>query len=255
MTETSAAAGELRPAWANFDHVEAGIRRRVSLEDPSVKKYLDDLLVRIASHRAVEHPFLNHYRDRALTREQERHLYAECYYFFRYLPFYITGMAMKTRDEAILREIILNVADEVGSEKTHSTLFENFLASINIDLDFIRDYQPLDVTIELNERIRHLYTECAIEKSLGALYADETMSSIMVSKLNDGLRNQGYDERTRHFWTLHIDVEVGHSNSVFNAIAPYVHSAETRQEFEAGTYDFLAHVERYWDGVQNLVGL
>ncbi|CAO5250531.1 iron-containing redox enzyme family protein [Frankia sp. AgKG'84/4] len=255
MTEVSREAREARPTWASFDHVEAGVRRRVSVDDPSIKTYLDDLLVRIADHRAVEHPFLNRYRTTTLTPEQERHLYAECYYFFRHLPFYITGMAMKTRDETILRAIVLNAADEVTSEQTHSALFEEFLASLGIDMEFIRGYQPLDVTVELNERIRHLYTEGSIEKSLGALYADETMSSIMVSKINDGLQNQGYDARTRHFWTIHIDVEVGHSNSVFNASAPYVHSADTRREFEAGTFDFLAHVERYWDGVQKLVGL
>jgi pyrroloquinoline-quinone synthase len=48
---------------------------------------------------------------------------------------------------------------------------------------------------------------------------------------------------------------VGHSNSVFNAIAPYVHSPATRAEFEAGAYEFLGLVEDYWDGVQRLVGL
>ena len=54
----------------------------------------------------------------------------------------------------------------------------------------------------------------------------------MVSKLNDGLINQGYDDDVRHFWLLHIKIEVGHSNSIFNAISPYVKSGEARREFE-----------------------
>jgi len=255
MTELNAPPSATTPVWEHFDHVESGIRRRIAVADPAVKDYLDRMLARIAAHRGVEHPLLNAYRTTALDPRQESHMYSECYYFFRYLPFYITGMAIKTRDEMILREIILNVADEVGSDPTHSTLFAGFLARIGLDKDHLSHYQPLDVTGRLNDGIRRLYTESSIHKALGALYADETMSSIMVSKINDGLRNQGYDEDLRHFWQLHIDLEVGHSNSVFNAIAPYVESAAARAEFEEGAFEFLGLVERYWDGVQQLVGL
>ncbi|MFI6207972.1 4-chloro-allylglycine synthase BesC [Streptomyces sp. NPDC051041] len=253
MTETNT----VRPGgavWDHFDNVEAGIRRRIAVADPSVKAYLDGLLVRITEHRAVEHPLLNAYRTTAFDPRQERLFYSECHHFFRHLPFYITGIALKTRDEMILREIILNVADEVGSDPTHSTLFADFLARLGIEQDHLERYEPLEVTRQLNDGIRRLYTESSIHTALGALYADETMSSVMVSKIDDGLRNQGYDERIRHFWRLHIDVEVGHSNSVFNAIAPYVGSADTRREFEEGAFAFLDLVERYWDGVRRLVG-
>ncbi|GAA1928125.1 4-chloro-allylglycine synthase BesC [Streptantibioticus ferralitis] len=254
MTETNA----LHPAtaaWDHFDNVETGVRRRIAVADPSVKAYLDGLLVRISEHRAVEHPLLNVYRTTPFDPRQERLFYSECHYFFRHLPFYITGMAMMTRDEMILREIVLNVADEIGTDPTHSTLFAGFLARLGIDQEHLDRYEPLEVTQQLNDGIRRLYTESSIYTALGALYADETMSSIMVSKINDGLHNQGYDEKTRHFWKLHVDVEVGHSNSVFNAIAPYVGSATTRQEFEEGSSEFLELVERYWDGVQQLVGV
>jgi pyrroloquinoline quinone (PQQ) biosynthesis protein C len=238
-----------------FDDAGPGIRRRIAVDDPDVKAYLDGMLERISSHRGVEHPFLNAYRTQRLTPEQERRLFCECFYFFRYLPFYITGMAIKTRDEMILREIVLNVVDEVGEDPTHSTIYADFLRRIGISAEDVEQYEPLDVTLRLNDGIRRLYTETPIAEALGALYADETMSSIMVSKLNDGLANQGYDEDVRHFWLLHIAVEVGHSNSVFNAIAPYVTSAETRAQFETGAFEFLGLVEDYWDGVQQVVGI
>lgn len=254
MTD-SAVEAQRRPAWQAFEDVEPGVRRRIAVADPTIKEYLDGMLDRIASHRGVEHPFLNRYRTTKLTPDQERKLFCECFYFFRYLPFYITGMAMKTRDELILREIVLNVVDEVGEDPTHSTIFRNFLGTIGIDDDVIQAYQPLDVTMQLNDGIRRLYTETPISKALGALYADETMSSIMVGKLNDGLANQGYDTETRRFWMMHVTLEKGHSNSVFNAIAPYVGSDETRREFEEGAFEFLGLVERYWDGVGELVGL
>lgn len=238
-----------------FDNVDPGIRRRIAVQDPEIKTYLDTTLTRIAEHRGVEHPYLNTYRTHALTPEQERLMFSETYYFFRYLPFYITGIAVKTRDELILREIILNVHDEVGADPTHSSLFADFLSRIGLEKDYLERYEPLQVTKQLNDGIRHLYIDTPLHKSLGALYADETMSSIMVSKINDGLTNQGYDADLRHFWKLHVDLEVGHSNSVFNAMAPYVESTQARAQFEEGAFEFLELVEHYWDGVQQLVGL
>ncbi|MCL1078668.1 iron-containing redox enzyme family protein [Parashewanella spongiae] len=237
-----------------FDKAGIGIRQRKEIA-LSTKSYLDNILAQIAKNRAVEHPFLNHYRTHMLTKSQERRLYCECFYFFRYLPFYIAGMANNTTDERILREISFNVTDEVGRDPTHSTLYRQFMEDIDISYENIENYKPLDVTLRLNQGIRKLYTDSPIICSLGALYADETMSTIMVGKLNDGLINQGYDESVRHFWQLHINLEVGHSNSIFNAVAPYVDSDEYkyRQEFELGVYEFLQLVEDFWDGVGELI--
>jgi pyrroloquinoline-quinone synthase len=237
-----------------FEEVEAPkIRQRVKVDDLEAKNYLDSQIEFILSHRAVEHPFLNYYRENRLTKEKEKKLYLECFYFFQNLPFYITGMALHTRDENILREIILNVIDEVGGQVTHSTIYRNFLHQIGITDQEIEDYKCLPTTTALNQGIMKLYTEPPIEKCLGALYADETMSATMVSKLNDGLKNQGYEQKIRNFWLIHIDVEVGHSNNVFNAIFPYIIEQPNKELFETGMNKFLALVEAYWDGIDSLI--
>ena len=237
-----------------FDEVEdPKIRQRVKMDNLKAKSYLDEQIEFIISHRAVEHPFLNYYRENKLTKEQEKKLYLECFYFFEYLPFYITGMALLTRDENILREVILNVIDEVGGEVTHSKIYRDFLYQIGITDEEIENYKCLPTTTNLNQGIMKLYSEPPIEKCLGALYADETMSSTMVSKLNDGLKNQGYDKKVRSFWLIHINVEVGHSNNVFNAISPYISEQISKESFEIGMNKFLDLVEDYWDGVDSLL--
>ena len=237
-----------------FDEVEdPKIRQRVKTDNLKAKSYLDEQIEFIISHRAVEHPFLNYYRENKLTKEQEKKLYLECFYFFEYLPFYITGMALLTRDENILREVILNVIDEVGGEVTHSKIYRDFLYQIGITDEEIENYKCLPTTTNLNQGIMKLYSEPPIEKCLGSLYADETMSSTMVSKLNDGLKNQGYDKKVRSFWLIHINVEVGHSNNVFNAISPYISKQISKESFEIGMNKFLDLVEDYWDGVDSLL--
>lgn len=238
----------------SFEEIkDHNIRKRVKLEDQEVKEYLDNQIEYILAHRAVEHPFLNYYKKNKLTKEQEKKLYLECFYFFQNLPFYITGMSLHTRDEKILREIILNVIDEVGGEVTHSRIYRDFLHKIGITDEDITNYKCLPTTTALNQGIMRLYTEPPIEKCLGALYADETMSATMVSKLNDGLKNQGYDKQVRSFWILHINLEIGHSNNVFNAISPYISEQSTRKLFETGMNKFLDLVETYWDGVDVLL--
>lgn len=241
-----------------FDETQSpDVRQRFLIADQEAKRYLDSLIERILAHRAVEHPFLSRYAQNGLDKEGERKLFSECFYFFRWLPFYIAGMANATRDELIMRELLLNVQDEVGDGKTklvtHSTIFNQFLRNIGISPEDIEAYRPLETTTALNDGIRKLYTESHIMKALGALYADETMSATMVSKLNDGLKFQGYDEQIRHFWTLHMEAEVGHSNSVFNAIYPYINDPGNRSLFETGLAEFLSLLEAYWDGVERIV--
>lgn len=231
------------------------IRKRIDTSaDRGTKAYLDSLLEAIVKSRAVQHPFLQWYRVNRLTPEQERVVFLECFHFFRYLPFYIAAMARNTRDESILREIVMNVFDEVCGTVTHSRLYVAFLEKLGITQDEALAYKPLRVTTRLNDGIRDLYCEPPLESALGALYADETMSAIMVSKLDDGLANQGHDAATRHFWTLHRDVEIGHSNSVFNAIFPHATDADTKAKFERGLWAFLGLVEDYWDGVATKIG-
>lgn len=229
------------------------VRKRMTFDEDDTREYLNSLIESILANRAVEHPFLNWYTTHRLTKNQERKLFLECFYFFQYLPFYIAGMAMNTRSYAVLRELIFNVYDEVGGDVLHSTLYRQFLNRIGISDDDIAGYKCLPTTTALNEGIKKLYTEMPIAKSLGALYADETMSAIMTGKLGEGLKNQGYDDHVRYFWLLHTEVEVGHSNSVFNAIFPYMKEENTKEQFEEGLTEFLNLVEAYWDGVEVLL--
>src|SRR4051812_15717421 len=114
---------------STFENVGGDVRKRIYVQESDTKEYLDGLLEGILSSRAVEHPFLEWYQNNPLTPEQERTLFSECYYWFKELPFYIAGMSTLTRDARILKELMLNVLDEVGGEKTHAEIYLEFLAN------------------------------------------------------------------------------------------------------------------------------
>lgn len=229
------------------------VRQRLDVSDAEVKQYLNEKMQYILHHRAVEHPLLNYYRKNKFTKEQEKKFYLECWYYFQYEPFYITSMAVNTRDYNILREVILNVVDEVGGKVTHETLFRQQINALLISDQEIDNYQCLPTTTAINTGAMKLYGEPPIEKALGALYADETMSAVLATQLNDGLENQGYDKHVRKHWLMHLSVEIGHSNNAFNAIAPYVSNRQGRELFETGINTYLELLEAYWDGVDSIV--
>ncbi len=218
-----------------------------------VSAYLNAKMAEIAASRAVEHPFLNWYADNPLTREQEKILFSECFYWFRQLPFYIASMSTITRDPKIFREIMFNVADEMCGPKTHAQIYREFLAGIGISHADVLAYHPSAETIALDKGVERLYSTAPIEKALGALFFDEVMSAIMVEKVARGLLNQGYDEGKAHFWILHIELEKGHSDSVNNAIFPHAGELQTRLVFEEGLYELMALVEAFWDRVDTMI--
>ena len=124
---------------------------------------------------------------------------------------------------------------------------------MDISTEDILSYIPLDSSIALNEGIKHIYNTPPLEVALGAIFADETQSAVMCSKYNEGLKFQGHSKKTRFFWELHIEAEIGHSNSIYNILANYVKTSEGREKFEKGMDYYLNLMEKFWDNIEQLV--
>lgn len=230
----------------------AYVNRAVTLE-VNLESFMDEKVVQILKHRGLEHPFLNRYAENGLPPDKSRILYLETNYYFQYLPFYVCGISAITRDEDILRTITFNAGDELGKVRSHSDLYREFLNKKGISDKEIKQYVCLPSTTALNNGIHHLYSNLPIQKALGALFADETMSAAMVVKYNNGLIQEGLTEKERLFWTIHIRVEVGHSNAVFNVIKKYLNTEEDKKLFNEGINQYMYLMERYWDGIANLM--
>lgn len=231
--------------------MDQDIRQKMDIGDQAIVSYINSWEKYIVAHRGICHPFLDKYAFEGLGFDENATLFTEFYYFIRYLPFYIAGMAMRTRDERILREIVINVAEEVGErDKTpHLDIYRRFLEALGVEGVYIDQYTCLQSTLDLDDGVKDLYTNSPIEKGLGAMYALETMSSLMVEKLNLGLEKSGYDGQERAFFVLHIDGEKGHSNGAYNAISPYLNVKANKIYFEDGIKRFMNLIERFWDGI------
>jgi len=219
----------------------------------NTQKFMDEQITFILEHRATTHPFLLHYSNNGLPTADSKILYLETLHYFKYLPFYVCGISTLTRDEAILRAITFNARDELGERKSHSDIYKDFLIKKGITEEEIQEYQCLPSTQALNDGICALYTTPPLQKAMGALFADETMSAYMVAKYNDGLIKEGLDRSERGFWTLHMEVEVGHSNMVFNIMEKHLQSAKERAWFKEGIRQYLHLMEVYWDGIASKI--
>lgn len=236
---------------AVFKDENAYVKRKTA--GTTVTDFTDEMMDYILTHRALEHPFFNSYAKNGLPEEKSKTLYLETLHYFKYLPYYICGIAALTRDDNVLRFIAFNAMDELGENYSHSDMYRAFMIKKGITAKQIDSYKPLASTIALNEGIRTLYSTGPLARALGALYADETLSAGLVSKYNDGLIAEGLNETDRYFWTLHCEVEVGHSNAVFNITEPYLQTEEDRAAFKDGIDQYLFLMENYWDGIEKLI--
>jgi len=241
-----------------FKSQTAYVKRNITV-DTSTADFADNMMNHILNHRALEHPFFNHYAEHGLPPEKSKILYLETRHYFKHLPFYICGLAGLVDDDDsagndVLRFIAFNARDELGQSYSHSDMYKEFMFKKGITHDQLADYRPLPSTIALNQGIRTLYSTRPIARALGALYADETLSAGLVSKYNSGLAAEGLTESDRHFWTLHCEWEVGHSNAVFNIVEPYLQTDQDRSAFSEGVDQYLFLMENYWNGIERLIG-
>ena len=236
-----------------FESADAYVKRiRKNISEETVN-YLNSKIENILSNKATTHPFLEKYAKNGLSKEKSDILYLETLHYFKNLPFYVCGISQLTRDEEIFRAVLFNAMDEMQESYSHLEMYYDFLRKRNILEETIQNYECLASTKTLNEGIKNLYSTMPVVRALGALFADETMSAYMVSKYNEGLILEGVSEEDRYFWELHVKVEVGHSNSIFNIIAPYIQDEEGKKLFNEGISLYLYLMEQYWDGIEVLV--
>jgi len=232
------------------------IRQRTTHENEEVSGYLSEWEQFVWLHRGVLHPFLAKF---AVSRNAEFNamLFSEFYCFIRYLPFYISGMALLTRDEKILREIVVNVNEEVGGkhDRSHLNIYRDFLRDIGVSLNSLKDYRCLPTTRALDGAVKRLYTSGVITTAMGAMFALESMSSRMVAYLDDGLVAQGCSSDTRLFFTIHRVSEIGHANGVYNVVGEHLESPINKEQFEFGIKAFMKAVEEFWDGISAAIQL
>lgn len=219
----------------------------------SAKEFMDEQIEFILNHRATQHPFLLQYSQLGLPRHKSKTLYLETLHYFKNLPFYVCAIATLTRDEAVLRSIAFNACDELGLKKSHAELYKDFLIAKGISKSEIETYECLPSTQALNDGICALYSKSPLQKALGGLFADEAMSACMVGMYNDGLIKEGVCKKDRAFWILHMEVEVGHSNAVFNVMEKHLETQYERQMFIAGICQYLHLMEVFWNGVERKV--
>lgn len=235
----------------------AYVKREKSV-DADIDNFVNKKMDYILNHRAIEHPFFNHYAKNGLPADKSKLLYLETRHYFKYLPFYICGIASLVEDDNqagndVVRFIAFNARDELGDDYSHSDMYKDFMFKKGITEDELKNHRPLPDTIALNEGIKVLYNTRPLARALGALYADETLSASLVSKYNQGLKAEGLSEADRYFWTLHCEWEVGHSNAVYNIVEPYLQTDQDRLEFSEGVDQYLFLMEKYWDGIEQLI--
>lgn len=228
---------------------------------------LEQLLMEIKAHPALENPFYSEWTSRGLTIE-ELELVARNYgAWVKSFPDALALLVATTSDLEAKAEYVKTLYSEMGygnPSKAHSVLLDAFyeqLASkmghesrLNRD-QLEHEVEILPSTTALIEGEQELYRDT--RRSIGAQLALEWQAYTMVRKLYEGATNyralwpdpDGFHEACEYFYTHIGAAEKDHKEESLNAVKRYAVDAESLQRIIEGYDRHLDLISDFWHGL------
>jgi len=232
-------------------------------DEPIIALLLNPRKSSISQSPAVLHPFLVDYSSGGIRRQKDTVIFSEFYFFIYRLPYYMAGLIARSLDDSVLEAMSRILAEEMGynldkpgtHERPHLQLYREFLASLGVGQDQLLRYEPAPATKRLDSEIMRLYTQEPTAMALGALFALETVSDDMVSRLHSGLQRRHYAGVSLKYFELHMLLEKYHAKSAFSVSGPIIRAGPVElEQFDKGIADMIKCLAAFWDGVAALCG-
>ncbi len=224
--------------------------------------FVDQLQEDCLNHPALNHSYLNRFKNKELNKDHVK-LFGEQYYCFsRHFSRYLAALVAITPDEGARAPLIKNLGEEYGArqeegqdmdpELTHPAIFRAFLRSVGIDTspEALAAIKPLPETklfVDKYLNIRYLnYIE-----AFGALGpGTEYIVPQMYTLVREGCRGAGLTEDEVLFFSAHIELDVEHAEGIKESLIPFVDSADHQELMRYGAMDFLDARCVLWDGLE-----
>jgi pyrroloquinoline quinone (PQQ) biosynthesis protein C len=206
---------------------------------------------RLLNSRALSHPlFIKHLNDLCLDRQWLAACMRQMYHVVLGFPFSIAAAISTTTDEDVLRVLVLNLHAEVGGfgDEAHISIFRQVLIALGESVDRLSETELWDETYFLERSCRESYSNNDMGIKLGSLFAFEAISSPMVSHWSNAFASTGqYKPSEYRFFTIHIDVEKDHVESLKYCIAKYSRSDHFKASFFRGVRRIEHGLSLWWD--------
>jgi pyrroloquinoline-quinone synthase len=175
--------------------------------------FFDELDRAIRAYDLLCHPFYRAWAEGRLTR-RDLYEYGENYFHqVKSFPLYLEEFASRPLDQELRRAVLMNRADELGTEggsPAHAELWLDFVQGIGGGRS-VRA-RPVQEVERLTAWFHQLARQGAPEQALAGFYAYESQVPRVAAEKERGLReNYGADKKTCRYFRLHRTADVYHS--------------------------------------------
>jgi pyrroloquinoline-quinone synthase len=171
--------------------------------------------------RLLRHPFLVRCSEGRATMDELRSYLVQQGKYSRYFTRYLCALMSYLEDGGDVLHLAENLAEELGfgedDDIPHTRLYTQMLASFGIDLD----KQPIHPeTQNLIDTMFMLCRQPGGISGLGALcLGAEAIVPPVYACIIDGFRGCGVDIGKLAFFTIHVDCDDGHADTMFELMA------------------------------------
>jgi len=201
-------------------------RPRSATVPPVFKQATDEF-----ARRLLRHPFLVRCSEGRATMDELRSYLIQQGKYSRYFTRYLCALMSHLENGGDVLQLADNLAEELGlggdDEIPHSRLYAQMLANFGIDLD---EHPIRPETQNLIDTMFMLCRQPGGISGLGALcLGAEAIVPPTYARIIDGFRGCGVDVGKLSFFTIHVDCDDGHADTMFEIMARSTANSVTRQ--------------------------
>ena len=170
--------------------------------------------IALKGHRLLEHPFYRRWSMGQVSLDELRAYAAQYRHFERMIPRHLEGIATRSTEAHVQQSARQNLADEVGPERSHAELFEDFADALG--------GCPEEAPTPAMAALLKTYDD-ALAAGAGpgfaALWAYEVQSPDVSRTKAGGLRQHyGLEGAGLRFWDVHAEADQQHAQWAADAL-------------------------------------
>ena len=220
-----------------------------------VTKELENASARLID-RVLEHPFMTGCANGSVTLDQLRGYLVQHGKYARFFTRYLCALMSQLDDGDDVLKIADNLTEELGCEgdtavrTPHSRIYADMLKTFDINLD------SYPMNPETQNLIDTMFMLCRQPRGIAGLGAmclgAEALVPSVYTRIVDGFRHCGVDSRRLEFFTLHIECDDDHAETMQEILARRTESSPSDgvAALNAGEIAVSAR-HRFFDALMN----
>jgi len=190
-----------------------------------MKNYLDELDSDIANKHLLKHQFYLAWTRGELSKEALADYAQQYYHHVAAFPTYLSAAHAKCDDQAVRKQLLMNLIDEEAGSPNHPELWKRFVNALGVEDIDVANTTKQPETKNLVETFRSVCRGASTAEALAALYAYESQIPEICESKIDGLKKHYGFGNPKHYeyFTVHVEADREHSAAERKMLETHIH--------------------------------